>query len=350
MDRLSGSESDRIWVERHPLNFRNITRLKHFSILMLFMFSWVLCLNGQVRVRGYTRKDGTYVAPHTRSSPDGNPYNNYSFPGNYNPNTGRITTGNPSTYLERYYGGRSSGMVSGAAAAELVFAVQESLTLLGYLTVPVDGNEATSASALKTFQTGHHLKDDGVLTLETLQQLVEALKHLSPGDSSAISGPDGSIPANSSLNYAGNGWDCNRGFYRSGSACVSVEIPANSSLNYAGNGWDCNRGFYRSGSGCVSVEIPANASLNYAGNGWDCNRGFYRSGSACTSVEIPTNASLNYAGNGWDCNRGFYKSASGCMSVEIPSNASLNYAGNGWDCNRGFYRSGSGCTSIRESK
>lgn len=54
-------------------------------------------------VRGYYRKDGTYVRPHTRSAPDGNPYNNYGFPGNYNPNTGAITPGDPDNYLERYY-------------------------------------------------------------------------------------------------------------------------------------------------------------------------------------------------------------------------------------------------------
>jgi hypothetical protein len=54
-------------------------------------------------VNGYYRRNGTYVQPHYRTNPDCNPYNNYSFPGNYNPNTGRITPGNPNTYLERYY-------------------------------------------------------------------------------------------------------------------------------------------------------------------------------------------------------------------------------------------------------
>jgi len=54
-------------------------------------------------VGGYTRRDGTYVQPHYRSNPDGNPYNNYNFPGNYNPNTGTTTPGNPNTYLDRYY-------------------------------------------------------------------------------------------------------------------------------------------------------------------------------------------------------------------------------------------------------
>lgn len=56
-----------------------------------------------VSVKGYTRKDGTYVAPHYRSNPDGNPYNNYSFPGNTNPYTGKVAPGNPDTYLKNYY-------------------------------------------------------------------------------------------------------------------------------------------------------------------------------------------------------------------------------------------------------
>ena len=53
-------------------------------------------------IQGYTRKDGTYVQPHMRSSPDGNPQNNYSYPGNINPYTGQRATGNPDTYMQQY--------------------------------------------------------------------------------------------------------------------------------------------------------------------------------------------------------------------------------------------------------
>ena len=60
-----------------------------------------------LRVNGYFRKDGTYVQPHYRSNPDGNPYNNYSFPGNTNPYTGEVASGDAQTYLENYY--NSSG-------------------------------------------------------------------------------------------------------------------------------------------------------------------------------------------------------------------------------------------------
>lgn len=47
---------------------------------------------GDVHVRGYTRKDGTYVAPHMRSAPDGNFWNNWSTVGNVNPYTGAVGT------------------------------------------------------------------------------------------------------------------------------------------------------------------------------------------------------------------------------------------------------------------
>ena len=46
-------------------------------------------------VQGYIRHDGTYVAPHHRTAPDSNPYNNYSTQGNTNPYTGQAGTVNP---------------------------------------------------------------------------------------------------------------------------------------------------------------------------------------------------------------------------------------------------------------
>lgn len=53
-------------------------------------------------VKGYTKKDGTYVAPHHRSSPDGTKDNNWSTQGNTNPYTGQQGTKPPS------YGGSYS--------------------------------------------------------------------------------------------------------------------------------------------------------------------------------------------------------------------------------------------------
>lgn len=47
---------------------------------------------GSVYVHGYTRSNGTYVAPHYRSAPDGNFWNNWSTVGNVNPYTGKPGT------------------------------------------------------------------------------------------------------------------------------------------------------------------------------------------------------------------------------------------------------------------
>ena len=43
-------------------------------------------------VRGYTKKNGTYVAPHRQTNPDHTQTNNYSTRGNVNPYTGKAGT------------------------------------------------------------------------------------------------------------------------------------------------------------------------------------------------------------------------------------------------------------------
>ena len=66
-------------------------RLLARNLFVIWLVLAAVCLCGvadavaQVRVRGYTRKDGTYVRPHYRSRPDGNFYNNWSTYGNVNP-------------------------------------------------------------------------------------------------------------------------------------------------------------------------------------------------------------------------------------------------------------------------
>ncbi len=68
----------------------------------------------QVHVRGYYRSNGTYVAPHWRSSPDSSYNNNWSVKPNVNPFTGQEGTRQP-TYNDRppssnSYGGGYSGL------------------------------------------------------------------------------------------------------------------------------------------------------------------------------------------------------------------------------------------------
>lgn len=57
-------------------------------VLMLLLAVLVGSAFAEQSVRGYTRKDGTYVPQHMRSSPDDDRSNNWSSRGNVNPYTG----------------------------------------------------------------------------------------------------------------------------------------------------------------------------------------------------------------------------------------------------------------------
>jgi hypothetical protein len=48
-----------------------------------------------VTVKGYTKKNGTYVAPHHRAAPNMTKTDNYSTKGNVNPYNGEEGTKNP---------------------------------------------------------------------------------------------------------------------------------------------------------------------------------------------------------------------------------------------------------------
>lgn len=71
------------------------------ATILCFIGSAV-AVNAAVHVKGYTKKDGTYVTPHYRSSPNGTKSDNWSTKGNVNPYTGKAGT-------------KSSGAGSGAS-------------------------------------------------------------------------------------------------------------------------------------------------------------------------------------------------------------------------------------------
>lgn len=65
----------------------------------------------QTYVDGYYRKDGTYVQPHYRSSPNNSTLDNWSTKGNTNPYTGQQGTRSP-------YGSNNSGGYSGYGSTQ----------------------------------------------------------------------------------------------------------------------------------------------------------------------------------------------------------------------------------------
>lgn len=58
---------------------------------------------GTTYVAPHVRSNGTVVQGHYRTTPDSNPYNNYSSQGNYNPYTGQQGTVNPYQQYQPQY-------------------------------------------------------------------------------------------------------------------------------------------------------------------------------------------------------------------------------------------------------
>lgn len=78
--------------------------LQTWMYLVIVLTSLLINTSGlakDVDVKGYYRKDGTYVAPHRRSAPNGTKLDNWSTRGNVNPYTGKVGTvdPNPSIYV-----------------------------------------------------------------------------------------------------------------------------------------------------------------------------------------------------------------------------------------------------------
>ena len=55
--------------------------LAALAILVTSIAAFNSSANALVSVDGYYKGNGTFVAPHYRTSPDGNPYNNFSYRG-----------------------------------------------------------------------------------------------------------------------------------------------------------------------------------------------------------------------------------------------------------------------------
>lgn len=66
--------------------------MKAAAIAMLALAAFSTTVTAGQSVRGHVRKDGTYVQPHYRSSPDSQRWNNYGAQGNTNPFTGERGT------------------------------------------------------------------------------------------------------------------------------------------------------------------------------------------------------------------------------------------------------------------
>ncbi|MBI4035731.1 hypothetical protein HY383_02190 [Candidatus Daviesbacteria bacterium] len=74
-------------------------------LLGVFVFSILIPTGVEAasRVKGYTKKNGTYVAPHYKTPPNKSKFDNFSTKGNINPYTGKKGTVNPYKFTPKKY-------------------------------------------------------------------------------------------------------------------------------------------------------------------------------------------------------------------------------------------------------
>ena len=69
--------------------------MKALAITLLALCFGTAMAAGSHSVKGYYKKDGTYVAPTQATNPNATKVDNYSSKGNYNPATGKEGTKDP---------------------------------------------------------------------------------------------------------------------------------------------------------------------------------------------------------------------------------------------------------------
>ena len=181
-----------------------LTPIVYPLFAFLLFAGYTLAFAGDVRVRGYTKRDGTYVQPHYRSAPDGNPYNNWSYPGNINPYTGKVATGSPSNYISRY--------CERSPYNQYCRSISNPPSLYS-------SDKMGSGSDSQLIYQPHAPSN-------TASRLEE-------GRSVHNNAPIDEIP---SCGY-GYSWDFSVG------GCKKIVPPLNASLNPRGTGWNCDIGF-----------------------------------------------------------------------------------------------------------
>ncbi len=247
-----------------------------------------LFADAYVSVKGYYRKDGTYVSPHVRSNPNGLKSDNYSYNGSgdiYNKTYGtRSAEWDTPTYITdpNYYEGKalyesgSAGYSSGYSSSPSPSTYSPS-----YSSTYSSGASASALSAYESVTGGY--KSYGILF-------------------------------------------CSSGYYERNGACIST--PANS---YAyGSSFSCNSGYYQSGDICI--KVPDNG-YSYGGTTFSCNSSYTKSGNDCikNQSESTYSSNSNYSSE-------FYAALYEALLREhsCPNNASYTSSTGSCSCNSGY--------------
>jgi hypothetical protein len=227
------------------------------SILFMGLFLMLpIFASAYVNVRGYYRSNGTYVAPHVRSNPNGLKYDNYGWTpsqGLYNSSYGtRGSTWDTPTYITdpNYYEGK---------------ALYESNQTGSYYSGSYSSPSYNSSSAGSSYSSG------------------SSLKYVTGGY------------------LIGTSLYCDTGYYKKENECKVA--PANSTA-YGFENFYCNTGYIQEGDRCIK---PKKENATYDGSKFVCNRGYTELGKKCVNYET-------YCNNTYGSNAYYRSSTNSCVT------------------------------------
>jgi len=151
------------------------------GLVFLVAFASFAAASGSVHVKGYTRKDGTYVAPHTRSAPSGSSHSSSSgSAGSSSSHTGGSGyvhgyIRSDGTYVAPYTRGDSSGPDHSAASSR-----SSSAAYSGTAKRDAEGHIERSSAARSQFIRQHPCPSTGKTSGACPRYVVDhvqALKH-----------------------------------------------------------------------------------------------------------------------------------------------------------------------------
>lgn len=278
---------------------------KYWLAGLLFMvFLLPLSNANAVSVSGYYRSNGTYVQGYERTAPDSSPYNNYGYPGNYNPNTGTITGGSQETYLNNYYG--TSGTYS-TPSPSYSYPTTTSCPINSY-------SNGSSCTCISGYVTGTDYSGK--------QACVS-------GDSKCTD----SMGYGAQFNSLSNTCSCRYGYVQSGSKCVSEttycsnQLGLMSQYNSSTKQCECMSSYEYNGSSCV---YKSTSFYNYSS-------AYSASAASALGPSCPLNSSQSFTDSTkCQCNTGYQSNATkdGCTIVPTKTNdqaCSDTYGNSDWD-------------------
>ena len=266
--------------------------MKKYWLGGLLFIAFLLPLSNAyaVSVSGYYRSNGTYVQPYERTAPDSSPYNNYGYPGNYNPNTGTITGGSQEAYLNNYYG--TSGTYSSPSPS------------YSYPTTPSCPINSYYNGSSCTCNSGYVVGTDY------------------SGQQSCVSGDSkctDSMGYGAQYDSLSNACKCRYGYVQSGGKCVSETTYCTNSFglmsqyNSSTKQCECMSSYEYNGSSCV---YKSTTSYNYPS-------AYTASAASALRSSCPLNSSQSLTDSTkCQCNTGYQPNATkdGCTVVPTKTN------------------------------